>query len=168
MCRQDLDRHVAVELYVAREVHDPHAAAAELALDGVLAGERRLQLEELVRESAHVLTPYARRDDRFRPSPADALSALSVVRRHVTGSGGRTRGTVSGTPASASARGTSSPSSNVPSTRAITTVARQLPNRLMDVRAMSISASTPRITATPCSGSPNWASAPERMTSDAR
>ncbi len=33
---------------------------------------------------------------------------------------------------------------------------------------MSMSASTPRITATPASGRPNWVSAPERMTSDAR
>ena len=58
--------------------------------------------------------------------------------------------------------------SNSPSQRAMTTVARQLPTRLMDVRAMSISASTPRITATPSSGNPNWANAPDRITSDAR
>ena len=60
-------------------------------------------------------------------------------------------GTLSGCPASASATGVSSDdSSNAPSQRAITTVARQLPTRLIDVRAMSISASTPRMTATPC------------------
>ena len=42
-----------------------------------------------------------------------------------------------------------------PSHRAITAVARQLPTRFTIVRAMSISSSTPRITATPSSGRPN-------------
>ena len=44
--RQHLDGDVAVELHVAREVDDAHAAAAELALEGVLAGERGLEVEE--------------------------------------------------------------------------------------------------------------------------
>jgi len=57
---------------------------------------------------------------------------------------------------------------NSPSHRAITTDARQLPTRLSDVRAMSIRASTPRMTATPSSGSPNCVSVPARITSDAR
>ena len=43
---QDLDRYVAVELHVAGEIDDAHAAAAELALEGVLACEGRLKLEE--------------------------------------------------------------------------------------------------------------------------
>ena len=50
----------------------------------------------------------------------------------------------------------------------MTTVARQLPTRFTLVRAMSITASTPRIRATPSSGRPNCVSAPERITSDAR
>jgi len=58
--------------------------------------------------------------------------------------------------------------SNSPSHRDMTTVARQLPTTLSDVRAMSISASTPRITATACNGNPNCASAPDRITNDAR
>jgi hypothetical protein len=44
--REHLDGDVAVELHVAREVDDAHPAAAELALEGVLAGEGRLELEE--------------------------------------------------------------------------------------------------------------------------
>jgi hypothetical protein len=40
--------------------------------------------------------------------------------------------------------------------------------RFVLVRAMSISASTPRMIATPSSGNPNVASVPERITSDAR
>ena len=38
--RQRLDRDEPVELDVAREVDDAHAAAADLALELVLAGER--------------------------------------------------------------------------------------------------------------------------------
>ena len=45
--RQDLDGDVAIELHVAREVDDAHAAAAELALERVLAGQGGLQVEEL-------------------------------------------------------------------------------------------------------------------------
>ena len=45
--REHLDGDVAVELHVAREIDDPHPAAAELALERVLAGERRLELEEI-------------------------------------------------------------------------------------------------------------------------
>ena len=44
---QDLDGDVAIQLHVAREVNHAHAAAAELALEGVLAGQRGLQIEEL-------------------------------------------------------------------------------------------------------------------------
>ena len=35
-----LDRDAAIELQVAREIHDAHAAAADLALELILAGER--------------------------------------------------------------------------------------------------------------------------------
>src|SRR5207302_6131630 len=85
---------------------------------------------------------------------------------HVSVPGQEPHGTIaSGTrttcPATDSSTGSCS-SPNSPSHRAITAVARQLPTRLIDVRAMSISASTPRITATPCSGRPNEASAPDR------
>ncbi len=45
--RQELDRDEAVERHVAREEHDAHAAAAQLALDGVAAGEDLLEREEL-------------------------------------------------------------------------------------------------------------------------
>ena len=45
--REHLDGHVAIELHVAREVDDAHAAAAELALERVLAGQGGLQVEEL-------------------------------------------------------------------------------------------------------------------------
>src|ERR1043166_4143630 len=45
-CRQDLDGDVAIQLHVAREVDHAHAAAAELALERVLAGQRRLEVEE--------------------------------------------------------------------------------------------------------------------------
>ena len=45
--REDLDGDVAIELHVAREVDDPHAATAELALDRVLTGQGGLQVEEL-------------------------------------------------------------------------------------------------------------------------
>ena len=51
--RQHLDGDVAVELHVAREVDDAHAAAAELALEGVLAGEGGLELEEFAAELRH-------------------------------------------------------------------------------------------------------------------
>ena len=44
---QDLDGDVAIELHVAREVDDAHAAAAELALERVLTGEGGLEVEEL-------------------------------------------------------------------------------------------------------------------------
>jgi hypothetical protein len=36
---QHLNGHVPVELHITREVHDAHTAAAELALERVLAGE---------------------------------------------------------------------------------------------------------------------------------
>ena len=47
MGRQDLDRDVAVELHVAREVDHPHAATTELALERVLTGQGGLQVEKL-------------------------------------------------------------------------------------------------------------------------
>ena len=40
MRRERLDRDATIEPHVAREVDDAHAAAADLALDVVLAGER--------------------------------------------------------------------------------------------------------------------------------
>ena len=43
---QRLDRNEPVEHDLAREVDDPHAPAAELTLQGVFAGERRLQCQE--------------------------------------------------------------------------------------------------------------------------
>ena len=46
--RQHLDRDLAREPNLAREIHDAHAAAAELALERVLAGERGLKLDEEV------------------------------------------------------------------------------------------------------------------------
>ena len=55
-----------------------------------------------------------------------------------------------------------------PSQRATTTVAMQLPKRLTEVRAMSISASAPRINATPEIGKPNVTNVPARITNDAR
>src|SRR5262249_9112331 len=55
-----------------------------------------------------------------------------------------------------------------PPHRAITADARAFPTRFIVVRAMSISTSTPRMTAIASSGSPNAASVPERITSDAR
>ena len=45
---EDLDGDIAIELDVAREVNDAHAAAAELALERVLAGEGGLEFEEVV------------------------------------------------------------------------------------------------------------------------
>jgi iron complex transport system substrate-binding protein len=45
--REHLDGDGSFQLDVAREIHDAHAAAAELALDDVLAGERILQREEI-------------------------------------------------------------------------------------------------------------------------
>ena len=50
----------------------------------------------------------------------------------------------------------------------MTAVASALPIKLIEVRAISMMASTPRITATASSGRLNIASAPERITSDAR
>ncbi len=44
--REHLDGDVAVQLHVAGEVDDSHSTAAKLALEGVLAGEGRLKLEE--------------------------------------------------------------------------------------------------------------------------
>jgi hypothetical protein len=51
---EHLDGDVAVELHVAREVDDAHPAAAELALEGVFAGEGSLEGEEVVGRKRHV------------------------------------------------------------------------------------------------------------------
>src|SRR6478672_3329921 len=86
MPRQDLDRHVAVELHVAREVDDPHPAAAKLTLEGVLAGEGRLQLEEFAGGRSHVGT-YERGHMTFRQghtetgfAPLFELGPFSAIR----------------------------------------------------------------------------------------
>ena len=50
---QDLDRHRPVERHVARQQHDAHAAAAQLALDGVTAGEQLLQWQQGGVEHGH-------------------------------------------------------------------------------------------------------------------
>ncbi len=52
--RQRLDGDIAVELHVAREIHDAHAATAKLALQRVFAGERGLQVEEFAGGRCHV------------------------------------------------------------------------------------------------------------------
>ena len=48
MRRQRLDRDAPIELEVAREVDDAHAAAADLALELVLPGERGGEAREVV------------------------------------------------------------------------------------------------------------------------
>jgi len=53
---QGLDGDVAVQLHVAREVHDAHPPAAELALERVLSGEGRLKLEEFAGVLCHAGT----------------------------------------------------------------------------------------------------------------
>ena len=63
--RQHLDRHEPVELNFAREVDDAHAAAAELALERVLAGYRFLEANEFV--VAHIsLRPTRSLVPKFR------------------------------------------------------------------------------------------------------
>src|SRR6185312_12417023 len=47
MGRQHLDRDVPVEAHIAREEDRTHAAASELALDGVLRSQRQPELAEL-------------------------------------------------------------------------------------------------------------------------
>ena len=44
--RQELERHRPVELDIARQEDDPHAATAELALERVASGDGRLQGDE--------------------------------------------------------------------------------------------------------------------------
>ena len=51
--RQDLDGDVTIQLHIAREVDDPHAPSAELALERVLTGQRGLQVEEVGRWVGH-------------------------------------------------------------------------------------------------------------------
>ena len=67
--RQDLDGDVAIELHVAREVHHPHAASAELALERVLAGQGGLEGEELVGGMGHGVIERLR-DVRVASRPA--------------------------------------------------------------------------------------------------
>jgi len=57
---------------------------------------------------------------------------------------------------------------STPSQRATTAAARQLPNMFTDVRAMSISVSTPKISSTPSLGNPNDAAVAASTTSEAR
>src|SRR5262245_43553953 len=52
-----LDGNVAVELYVAREEHDAHAAASELALQRILAGKSGLEPDEFRRRLRHDASP---------------------------------------------------------------------------------------------------------------
>ena len=51
--RQNLDRHVSVELDFAGEVDDPHASPAELTLERVLAGECLLEINEVAIDHGH-------------------------------------------------------------------------------------------------------------------
>jgi hypothetical protein len=44
--RQQLDRDEPIQVHFPGEVHDAHAAAAQLAVDGVPAGERDLERQE--------------------------------------------------------------------------------------------------------------------------
>ena len=62
MGREDLDRNVAVELHVAREVDHPHAAATELARKRILAGQGGLQIEEFERGVVHSWNTSGRRN----------------------------------------------------------------------------------------------------------
>jgi len=66
--RQQLDRHEPVEPDLTGEIHDPHSAAPELALQRITAGERGLELEEkAVRLVGHEeMLPYCH---LYRPSP---------------------------------------------------------------------------------------------------
>src|SRR5205814_10386689 len=45
---QHLERDVARVTDVAREIHRRHATAADLAINGVAAGKRRIQLSECI------------------------------------------------------------------------------------------------------------------------
>jgi hypothetical protein len=54
---QHLDGDESVELDVAREIHDAHTAAADLAFERVLAGEGGLEVEEFGVERGHVSFP---------------------------------------------------------------------------------------------------------------
>jgi hypothetical protein len=45
---QHLERHGTVEPQVAREIHDSHPAAADLALDGIAVGQGRLEMLQSV------------------------------------------------------------------------------------------------------------------------
>jgi hypothetical protein len=51
--RQQLDRDGAVQRHVARQEDDAHAAAAELAVERVAAGDGGLEVEELGGEGGH-------------------------------------------------------------------------------------------------------------------
>ena len=55
MRRKDLDRDVTIELHVAGEVDDSHAATPQLTLERVLASEGSLQVEKLRGRLCHSL-----------------------------------------------------------------------------------------------------------------
>jgi hypothetical protein len=80
--RQHLDRHRPLEPEVAREQHDAHAAAAELAFDRVLAAEDRRQLGELrvveARAGLGRCGGEAHQPDAIRPTPPVAVGSTSV------------------------------------------------------------------------------------------
>src|SRR4029077_3489675 len=62
--RQHLDRDFARQTNLAREVNDAHSPAPELAVDRVLAGERRLKTKEQLIASERLVggcRPGARR-----------------------------------------------------------------------------------------------------------
>ena len=50
---KDLDGHGPIQLDVAREVNDAHAAPSELALEGILSGKGRLQRDKVGRGECH-------------------------------------------------------------------------------------------------------------------
>ena len=72
--RQQFDRHRAVESHFAGEVDHPHPAAADLALEGIAAGEGRLEVEE---ETVDLLNHGAA---PLRP-PAGPRAAVRSARR---------------------------------------------------------------------------------------
>jgi hypothetical protein len=73
--RQDLDRHRPLEMMIARQHHHAHAAATELALDHVAAGERALEGRQLA--TRLVLAGCVRGD---RPERGDLVVRHSIPR----------------------------------------------------------------------------------------
>jgi hypothetical protein len=74
---EDLDGDVAVELHVACEVDDAHAAAAELALERVLAGQGGLQLEEFGGRMRHHVKYYSGEVGAMAAGPIPVNDALT-------------------------------------------------------------------------------------------